>query len=299
MFSRSSWLHLRIHFSFFLLPIYLFSLSISPNLDGERMLWVFLILHFLLYPASNGYNSYFDKDEKSIGGLKNPPPVKKGLYALALVLDFVAIVLSLIKINTTFAVMLLIYGLVSKAYSHPAIRLKKYPWTSWLITGLFQGLFTFVMCYIGVNDFSVDMALRKEILIPGLLTSAMLWANYPLTQVYQHEEDTKRGDFTLSSKLGIIGTFYFVASVFTFTVGGFLFYLKFVFDDQYAWAFLLALLPLLVYFFYWFFLIIKDSKNADYDHTMRLNFVSGACLNLYFIYLFLDTSEALQLMSQA
>ena len=68
MFSQSSWLHLRIHFSFFLLPIFLFSLSLSPNLSGERILWVFIILHLILYPASNGYNSYFDKDEKSIEG---------------------------------------------------------------------------------------------------------------------------------------------------------------------------------------------------------------------------------------
>ena len=298
MFSRSSWLHLRIHFSFFLLPIFLFSLAVSPNVSGSQTLWVFIILHFLVYPASNGYNSYFDRDEKSIGGLKNPPPVKKGLYALALALDFIAIVISYIKINTTFAVMVLIYGLVSKAYSHPAIRLKKYAWTSWLITGLFQGVFTFLMCYVGINDFSADMAIRKEVLVPGLLTSLMLWANYPLTQVYQHEEDLRRGDFTLSSKLGILGTFYFAGSIFTFAVGGFLLYFKFVFDDDYAWGFLLALLPLLAYFFYWFFLILKDRKKADYDHMMRLNLVSGTCLNIYFMYLFLDTNYVLQSISQ-
>src|SRR5688572_30081117 len=145
MLSRSSWLHLRIPFSFFLLPIFLFSLSVSPNLNGPRIGWVFFILHFLLYPASNGYNSYFDKDEKSIGGLKNPPPVHKGLYYLSLLLDLVAVVLGYLKINLVFAVFLLIYGLVSKAYSHPAVRLKKYAITGWIVAGLFQGLFTFVM----------------------------------------------------------------------------------------------------------------------------------------------------------
>src|SRR5688572_19762062 len=198
MFSRSSWLHLRVPFSFLLLPIFLFSLSVSPNINGQWILWVFLILHFFLYPASNAYNSYFDKDEKSIGGLKNPPPVRKGLYFLALALDVLAIVLSYIKISTTFAIMVFIYGLVSKAYSHPSIRIKKYPWTSWIITGLFQGLFTFLMCYVGLNGFTLDLAWKWQIILPGLLTSAMLWANYPLTQVYQHEEDTKRGDLTLS-----------------------------------------------------------------------------------------------------
>lgn len=294
MFSRSSWLHLRIHFSFFLLPIFLFSLSLSPNFNGPRIFWVFFIIHFLLYPASNAYNSYFDKDEKSIGGLKHPPPVKKGLYFLALTFDALAIILSYIKINTTFAVMVFIYGMVSKAYSHPRIRLKKHPWISWIITGVFQGLFTFLTCYVGVNDFGLDNALRIEIIIPGLLTSAMLWANYPITQVYQHEEDKKRGDVTLSAKLGIVGTFYFVASVFTFAIGGFLFYFKFVFGEKYAWSFLLALLPGLAYFFYWFILILSDKKKADYGHTMRLNYISTACLNVFFIYLFLDTSQVLQ-----
>lgn len=296
MFSRSSWLHLRIPFSFFLLPIYLFSLSISPNFNGSRLFWVFFILHFLVYPASNGYNSYFDKDEKSIGGLKNPPPVSQGLYFLALALDLLAIVLAYIKINPTFALMVLVYGLVSKAYSHPAIRLKKHAWTSWVITGLFQGLFTFVMCYVGVNDFEIGQALRMEVLIPGGLTSVMLWANYPVTQVYQHEEDGKRGDITLSAKLGIVGTFYFAASFFTLAVAGFLFYFKSVSGEKYAWLFLVAILPLIGYFLYWFFLILRTPEKADYTRTMRLNYISAIGLNGFFIYLFLETTQVLQVM---
>src|ERR1043165_4507966 len=103
MLSRSSWLHLRIPFSYFLLPVYLFSLAVSPNLNPDRILWVFIIVHIFLYPASNGYNSYFDKDEKSIGGLKNPPPVNKGLYFLSLLFDALAIGLGWLLISFTFA----------------------------------------------------------------------------------------------------------------------------------------------------------------------------------------------------
>lgn len=294
MFSRSSWLHLRIHFSYFLLPIFLFSLSVSPNFNGERIFWVFFILHFLLYPASNAYNSYFDKDEKSIGGLKYPPPVKKGLYFLALTFDVAAILLGYIKINTVFALMVFVYGLVSKAYSHPVIRLKKYAWVSWIITGLFQGLFTFMMCYVGVNDFNLESAWNPNTILPGILTSLMLLANYPMTQIYQHDEDLKRGDITLSSKLGTLGTFYFVASVFTLAMGGFLIYFKFAFDEKYARTFLVALLPVLIYFFYWFFLVMKDKKQADYKHTMRLNYISATCLNVFFIYLFLNYTQVIQ-----
>ena len=68
MLTRSTWLHLRIPFSYFLMPVFFFALGISPNLVESRLLWLFLIVHLFLYPASNGYNSYFDKDVKSIGG---------------------------------------------------------------------------------------------------------------------------------------------------------------------------------------------------------------------------------------
>ena len=287
MFSRSSWLHLRIPFSLFLLPIFLFSLAVSAHPDPARSLWVFIILHFLLYPASNGYNSYFDKDEKSIGGLKNPPPVRKGLYSLALTLDACAIVLALIKINTTFAVMALSYGLVSKAYSHPSIRLKKFAWISWVITGLFQGLFTFAMCYAGINDVPFKELWVENVTLPGLLTSVMLWANYPLTQIYQHEEDLKRGDYTLSARLGIHGTFLFSATFFVVAVAGFQWYLNSHFGSKQAWTFIAAVVPTFIYFSHWFARVSKDKTYADYHHTMWLNFISAICLNGFFIYLLL------------
>jgi len=91
MLKHSTWAHLRIPFSIFLLPVYLFALSISYPSDFFNPLLIFVILHFLLYPASNGYNSFFDKDEESIGGLKNPPKVSLELYYVSLVLDMLAI----------------------------------------------------------------------------------------------------------------------------------------------------------------------------------------------------------------
>jgi 1,4-dihydroxy-2-naphthoate octaprenyltransferase len=294
MLSLSSWLHLRIPFSYFLLPVYLFSLAVSPNLNVNNMLWVFIVLHIFLYPASNGYNSYFDKDEKSIGGLKNPPPVNKGLYFLALSFDLVAVGIGLWKINGQFAIMLLIYGLISKAYSHPSIRLKKYPVLGWFTAGLFQGLFTFLMCFVGINNFSVENALSVHVLIPAALSSLMLWGNYPMTQVYQHDEDAKRGDQTLSLKLGIKGTFVFTAIVFSIAVIGFIFYFLKFYEMKYALAFGLALLPVLVYFLIWFAKVINDERKANFSYTMGLNFISATALNIFFIYFFLESSQVLQ-----
>jgi 1,4-dihydroxy-2-naphthoate octaprenyltransferase len=246
-----------------------------------------------LYPASNGYNSYFDKDEKSIGGLQNPPPVNKGLYYLALLFDTIAIVLALIFVNVTFACMLFIYGMVSKAYSHPSTRLKRYPFAGWVVAGVFQGLFSFAMCYIGINNYEIENVLNPAVLIPGTLSTIMLWANYPMTQIYQHEEDAKRGDMTLSRKLGIKGTFYFVGATFTIVTLGFVFYLL-TFSRHYASTFVMALFPVVAYFIFWFFQVYQDETKADYKHTMWLNFISATCLNAYFLYFFLDRSHVLQ-----
>jgi 4-hydroxybenzoate polyprenyltransferase len=290
MLSRSTWLHLRIPFSFYLLPVFLFSLAISPTINVYRSVIVFFVLHVFLYPASNGYNSYFDKDEKSIGGLKNPPKVSQNLYIMSLLFDAVAIVMGLV-ISWQFAVMLLIYGLVSKAYSHPSIRLKKYPFLSWLIAGFFQGAFTFGMSYIGLNDIGFTALNSSIIVIPALLSSTILWGSFPMTQVYQHEEDRKRNDITLSYKLGIKGTFYFTGLIFSASAACYWWYFATTYEVMYAWVFLFAMMPIVIYFITWFLLVNKDEYYADHAHTMRLNFISSLFLNLFFIYIFLENNQ--------
>ena len=295
MFSASSWLHLRIPFSFFLLPIFFFALALSPNLNQSRMLWVLVIVHLFLYPASNGYNSYFDKDEKSIGGIKNPPPVNKGLYYLSLLLDCLAIVLGIVKVSFTFGVMLFIYGLASKAYSHPSIRLKKYPWGGWLITGFFQGFFIIITCFVGINDFAIETALSPKVLMAGTLASLMLWGNYPMTQIYQHEEDAKRGDITLSLRLGVNGTFHFTIIAFGIATAGFLWFFQKYYEGKYLLYFLVSLGPVVLFFLYWYYRTRINSSLANYTHTMWLNFISAMCLNTFFIYFFLDSSSILNI----
>ncbi len=100
------------------------------------------------------------------------------MYRVALALDAIAIILGVVFVNVLFAIMLLIYGLVSKAYSHPSIRLKKYPIIGWLAAGFFQGFFTFIMCYVGINNYSLGEALTRMTTYAGLLTSWMLLGKF-------------------------------------------------------------------------------------------------------------------------
>ncbi|OEK07062.1 UbiA family prenyltransferase [Roseivirga misakiensis] len=295
MFKKSNWLHLRIHFSYFLLPIYLFALSISPNLSEESLIWTFLILHLFIYPASNAFNSYFDKDEKSIGGLKNPPPVDKNLFYLSQLFDLLGLALCLYFFpgNYTLLIMLIAYILASRAYSHPWVRLKKYAVISWLIAGFFQGAWVVWLVFIGLNDFSFTQIFKPHVVIPGLLASAILWGSYPMTQIYQHEEDAKRGDITMSIKLGLKGTFMFTGVFFGLASLGYFFYFKSYFDIKYSIIFIGAMLPVVTYFTWWFLKTLKDDSQANYTNTMRLNWISASCLGAFFLYLFLDSSHVL------
>jgi 1,4-dihydroxy-2-naphthoate octaprenyltransferase len=297
MITRSTLLHLRIPFSFFLLPVFLFALALTPNHNGERMLLVFLSLHLFLYPSSNGYNSYYDKDEESIGGLKRPPKVSKDLLGWSLVFFGIALALGA-WINWEFASMLGLYGLVSMAYSHPSIRLKKYPWISWAIAGLFQGYFTFAMAYAGLSNLGWEVLLKPHVLIPGFLTSLMLWGNYPLTQVYQHGEDARRGDRTLSLLLGIKGTFIFSALLFAGTTAAFIWYFLGKGQSHIVGYYLAAMAPIGLFFLLWMGFIFRESeKYASYSWAMGMNFLSAISLNAFFIYYFLENTQILQVFN--
>jgi len=284
MFKKSSWEHLRIPFSYYLMPVFWFALSSATEAPIVNVLAVGVILHLFLYPSSNGYNSYFDKDEKSIGGLKNPKKVTIGLYYLSLVFFGIALIGALI-IDPVFFAMVLIYGLVSMAYSHPAIRLKKYPYLSWLTAGVFQGAFTFGMCVIGFLEGDFSLLLDWKILLPALFTTLLLLGSYPLTQVYQHEEDKKRGDITLSLKLGTMGTFYFAAIWFLIAGITFIWYFMHIDAEWAIWWFLGSTAPLMVYFFLWFSLVQKDPKKyVNHSMAMTMNKISSSTLNFFFIY---------------
>ncbi|MFA0961728.1 UbiA family prenyltransferase [Roseivirga sp. BDSF3-8] len=284
MISRSTWLHLRLPFSFFLLPVFLLALSLVFRYDPYRIGLVFFILHFLLYPASNGYNSYFDKDEDSIGGLEKPPKVKKELYWVSILLDVAALLLGLL-LGKLFVLMAFIYGLVSKAYSHPAVRLKKMPVTGWLAAGIFQGAFTVLMVYAGLTGEGVSALSTPEIYVPALLSSILLLGSYPMTQIYQHDEDGRRGDETISRKLGVPGTFHFTAVFFAFADAGFVWYFINYRDPMFAWLFQFAMLPVLMYFLGWYMAVRNDPGAVTYRRTMRLNLLSAFCLNVFFLVL--------------
>jgi hypothetical protein len=282
MLKKATLLHLRIPFSFFLMPVFTFALSLSIVWVTWKMVLVFVILHIFLYPASNGFNSFYDKDEESIGGLKYPPKVSEELLWTSLIFDGIALLLGVL-LGWQFVLALLLYGLASKAYSWDKIRLKKYAFISWLIAGFFQGFFTFLMVFQALNEATWQQIFQPKILTGAFLSSVLLWGFYPMTQVYQHQEDARRGDMTLSRVLGIKATFAFTALLFGVAMAGFYYFFNTFYEPLFFYGFQFFLLPSLLFFLIWFFQVNRNLEKADFDNTMRLNMISSVGTNLFFL----------------
>jgi 4-hydroxybenzoate polyprenyltransferase len=284
--SRSTLLHLRIPFSLFLLPIFCFAVSQCPSgWQLSRLALVFVILHLFIYPASNAYNSYMDRDEGPIGSLEHPPPVTRELYVASIVLDLVGILLGLL-LGWAFALLLVGYSAISRLYSWRATRIKRHPISSTVVVALFQGGYTVLSVAHGLSGTDISLLLSSA--WPGigwtlLAATLLVGGSYPLTQVYQHAEDAARGDRTISLLLGLRGTFIFCATVLGIggaVLLGYLYSYRSFTDVLIVGA---ALLPVLAHFNWWALRVWRDPGEANYRNAMRQNLISGVALTAAFV----------------
>ena len=282
MFQKSTIQLLRFPFSYFLMPIYWFALSFVDNVDLVKSAVIFFILHVLVYPSSNGYNSYMDRDENSIGGIEKPLQPTRQLFIVSIVMDVIAVALSFI-ISPLFVICICIYILFSRLYSFRGIRLKQYPLIGYLTVVLVQGSLTFFMVYYGAHK-----QLDLHILWLPMITAAFLIGGfYPITQVYQHDDDKKDGVTTISLWLGKKGTFIFCAGMYSVAMSLLWVYYQSIQLYRPFIILVIFFLPVVVYFCRWFLQVLKDESVVDFKHTMKMNWLASTSTNLAFIIILL------------
>lgn len=276
---------LRFPFSVFLAPVFLFALS-----ETEKPFWpdtalAFLILHGLVYPASNGYNSWMDRDETPIGGLSAPPQPTPQLLAACNLLDGLAVGLSLL-VGPAFAIGIGVYIAASRAYSHRAVRIKRLAVPALLTVVMCQGLLTFALSWHACSGLPVSEVPVLPMTVAGLLIAGA----YPLTQVYQHEADGNDGVRSFSMLLGIRGTFVFSAAVYSLAFAA----LGIHYAESGRWTsyllFLTAMMPVLLFFTRWTLQAWRDRTAADHRNAMRMNTVASVCSSLAFLTLAITRS---------
>jgi 1,4-dihydroxy-2-naphthoate octaprenyltransferase len=278
-FDKNTIKLLRIPFSFFLMPVFLFALASLNSIHILNAVIAFVALHIFIYPASNGYNSYMDNDTESIGGLEKPPMPTKNLFYVSFLFDAIGLMLCYF-ISLGFAALIVLYILASRAYSFKGIRLKKYPFISWITVSFFQGSYLFLVLFFCLsNNIKMENFPSYIFLVPSLL----IGATYPLSQVYQHQQDKASGDITLSILLGYKGTFIFSAVL--FIIATILFFIQTEIltpNFLHFYWFQAFLFPVVIYFLWWAFQVFNNTKYASFKNTMRMNILSSLMLTNYF-----------------
>jgi len=165
--------------------------QLGPALAGVGI-WV-----VLLNGGTLAINSAFDRDEGDIGYLKAPPPVPRHLALFALTLMALGQGLALL-LPRMFAWAYAACFLMSLAYSVPPLRLKAVAGVDWLINMWGFGTLTPLAGYAATGR-----PLDGAHLIVLLAFCPLFAALYPLTQLYQFEEDSRRGDRTLALIMGM------------------------------------------------------------------------------------------------
>lgn len=166
-----------------------------PHLLAALGVWV-----VCLNGATLAINSAFDRDVTDVAYLRAPPPPPRHLFIFGLVLmAFGAGVSRALPPGFQMA-----YGLcvvMSLLYSVPPARLKAVAGLDWMINIWGFGVLT---PYAGWAATGTPVTPVGRLVLLGFCP--LFGALYPLTQLYQLEEDRARGDSTMASVLGVRGS---------------------------------------------------------------------------------------------
>jgi lycopene elongase/hydratase (dihydrobisanhydrobacterioruberin-forming) len=179
---------------------YLLAVGLGGAARGERIgagllgvgLWV-----VCLNGGTLALNSAYDRDEGDIAYLRRPPPAPPGLAGFALLLMVAGFFTSFL-LPPAYRLVYAVCLALSVLYSVPPLRLKSVPGADWVINMWGFGTLT---PYAGwaATGWPVDPARGLVLLAFCPLFAAL----YPLTQIYQFDEDRRRGDRTLAGILGV------------------------------------------------------------------------------------------------
>ena len=175
------------------------ALGVGRLLTGEQLPAVLLGLVLWVVALNGGtlaINSAFDRDEGDIAYLRRPPVPPPGLFAFGLGLMLAGLGLSLL-LPRTYTWLYLACLVMSVLYSVPPARLKAVAGADWLINLLGFGTLTPLAGWASTGEPLTEWG---WFVVWGF--GALFAALYPLTQLYQFDEDQQRGDRTFALVLG-------------------------------------------------------------------------------------------------
>jgi 4-hydroxybenzoate polyprenyltransferase len=163
--------------------------------------WAIFVV--LMNGGTLALNSAFDQDEGDIGYLRQPPKPPKHLAAFGYALLALSLAWAFTFARQShggkyYFEIVMTCVLMSVLYSVPPIRLKARAGWDLLINCVGFGFFTPLAGWTFTGRGLEPMIMNLCVGF-GLLFAAL----YPLTQIYQVEEDSRRGDSTLVIRIGV------------------------------------------------------------------------------------------------
>ncbi len=260
--------------SFIYLPLFLFAISQTHDLNMLHTGLFFIILQVLIHPSNQ--LQIANANLKLSGSKIELTKQAKNLITSSISMNSLAVVLSMLIISLEVGVGVTGYLLLSKLHNNNPIRLRKYAIISLLLTMTMQGVLLFAL---------TQYATGKLMLITNIFAiqacAFFVGFVYPLTQMHTHVEDLKRGDLTIGIRIGLQGTFVLSLVMFLIAISfmGLHFYnTKHVFH---FYVFLFFLSPVAAYFFWWRKNTRIQPLVANYIFTRLFVVITTICMSLF------------------
>lgn len=273
-------LHLRLNYNFFILsaPFFLGAIFVPDISDGRIFLISFGVIYVFLFGGANVYNSYFDRDEGPIGGLEHPPKVETWMYYTSWVVQVVGLIISYF-ILPIFGLVYLLSMILFWLYSGPIFRFKGKPLLSFIAIGIATIFNSVILGYVMAGG----VGMPTNLIVSAVGASFLILSMYPVSQAYQIDEDSRRGDVTFAVKYGIKGIK--INFLILYLLGIILLSYSFLFNAYLGITTFVA--GVVVYIFIWQKIKTISGRQSEYKPIMQLKYISGMIFTLTMIGLLL------------
>jgi hypothetical protein len=267
-------LHLRLHYQFLILSGgFLLGGFMAGQMDTLQYWLQFLNVHILLFGGATAYNSWWDKDEGPIGGLKHPPKMKKWMHGTSLGLMFLGL-LAAAASGWIFTLIYFISLVLFWLYSTPLARWKGRPLLSLAAIGISTGFNSVLLGTLAAGG-----VISPLILLSAAGAAFILLSLYPVSQIFQIEEDASRHDKTFAIRFGMAGVKNFFAI--SYTLGAFLLCLSVYWMNALAAAVLFVGILLSGIFVASLIFKMSGDKN-EYEIVMKTKFFCITFICMFF-----------------
>lgn len=265
--------HLRLHFQLILSGIFLWAFLLAGGVPDRRALWAFLVLHVLLYGGTTAYNAWYDQDEGPVTGLRRPPPAGRACLVGGLGFMLTGALLAGF-VSAAFGLVYALIMLLSIGYSHPRVRFKNGPATSLAVVALGQGVLGFVAGAVVAVPRGFP-PVSGTLVWGGAAATLLTTGLYPLTQVFQVQEDLARGDRTFAARFGPRAVFRTSLACFGLALATALPAARAVFTRGETVGLTLALGALLLLLAAWSRRFDPRARLANHDRVLALGLVTS------------------------